>query len=270
MKHWARTTTVVILACLSALILSSVAIGSSIVIRFKDGTSVVYDLSKIESLTFSETAETQASLSSVPGKLVWSDEFEQGVSQVWEPIEVVGGKYNAFARVQSGSFVVSVPAGNYWGKTGLMTRNPLLTVDGAMENSPASVVFKFDPAGTTGFCLALSAYKDPDVWRVPNLWVAWVSHPTSGEARFAVVNTQGSEKAGSDGVQKTQALAPDTIRLQIRPGVVDVIPTGTGEPMTCQLGWLRTGTNIYVYVFSHPWDANLPASYTQQSVQVYR
>ena len=44
-----------------------------------------------------------------------------GLGEVWDKLQAVGGNFDKFARFDRGALVVDVPAGNYWGKTGVLS-----------------------------------------------------------------------------------------------------------------------------------------------------
>ena len=200
----------------------------------------------------------------VDGPILFAEMFDAGLSTAWEPVQVVGGNFARFASVGNGRLAVSVPAGNSWGKTGIMTRAAIFPLNAEMASRPLKLAFDFDANNTTGYIIALSQAKDADVWRVQNAWFHWGrSTPQQGTAYL--VNTQNSADKGGD--CKTSLRAPDRVTLAVRPGNVEAT-TSDGSKITAGISWLREGVPFYLYVFSHPWNQNEAASFVLKSVRI--
>jgi hypothetical protein len=194
-----------------------------------------------------------------------TEEFKGGkLSALWEPIGVAGGSFKRFARLDPGKLTVSVPAGNSWGKTGVMSREPLFTVEESMAKTPLTIDFAFGNDAGTGYCIVLSAVKDPDVWRQPNVWLHW-SRKSDEEGAFYFANTQDS---GEDyGEARTAAKADRMVTLSVSPETVKV-DTSQGKHLTGSFSWLKAGTPVHLYVFSHPLHAGGPAGLVLHSIRV--
>ena len=98
----------------------------------------------------------------------------------WEPIGVAGGDFSRFARWTSTGFVVDVPPKNSWGKTGLLSAEPVVLLDERAYRTPYRVNFKVDPRATTGFAVALGTDKRPDMWHTNRLWLSLVRQRDGG------------------------------------------------------------------------------------------
>lgn len=247
-------------AALLILLSAGVVLAATMVIRLQDGTTVSYDTAQVASVTFSEGAHSR----SAGGAPLFVEEFSDGLSSLWEPIQVVGGNFERFAAIVNGKLTVSVPAGNSWGKTGIMSRNPLFSVDANMAANPLRVSFEFDPAGTTGYIIALSQAKDPDVWRVQNAWFHW-GKPTLIEGKAYLVNTQNNGDKG--GETRTSGQAPGNVTLAVRPGGVEATMPN-GSRISAQISWLKAGVPVYLYVFSHPWNQHEAAALTLKAIRI--
>ncbi len=233
---------------------------STLVIKLTDGTALSYDTALISSMFF---ADSQAS--SQPGNApLLTEDFSSGLSTIWEQIQVVGGNFERFAKVSPGKLAVTVPAGNSWGKTGIMSRTPLFSVDAGMTDKPLKISFDFDQSATTGYVIALSQSKNADVWVTQNVWFHW-GKPTFIEGKAYMVNTQNQGDKG--GESKTPALAPKNVTLSIRPGAVEA-STSHSTKTEAQISWLKPGVPVYLYIFSHPWNQHEAASFTLKSIKV--
>jgi hypothetical protein len=179
---------------------------------------------------------------------------------------VVGGDFARFAKSAADSLDVSVPAGNHWGKTGIMSREQLFSVSKDMEENPLRIKLILDPDKTTGFCLALSEAKDADVWRQSNVW--FHSGRNSRTETFAyLVNTQNGGESYGD--VKGPGDMPEVVTLTIKPGYMRV-ETDTGMVKEGKFAWLKPGVSAYFYLFSHPKASGEAAAYALKSVKIYR
>ena len=88
----------------------------------------------------------------------------------WEPIGVAGGNFDSFARYADGALVVDVPAGNSWGKTGLLSAEPIVTLDSRVRIAPARIGLQLDPAIPQNLNVALSGRKLADMWLDHQAW----------------------------------------------------------------------------------------------------
>jgi hypothetical protein len=254
------TATTPVATAICIILTSCLAVASTMVIRLQDGTSVSYDTSQISSVSFADAPfSTQ---SGTPPLLM--ENFSSGLSTMWEPIQVAGGNFERFAAVTNGRLLVSVPIGNSWGKTGIMSRTPLFSVDATMADNPLKLTFEFDPSVTTGYVIALSPAKNPDVWTGQNIWFHW-GRPTLIEGKAYMVNTQNNGDKG--GESRTPSQAPKSVTLAVRPGGVEAV-TSHGTRIQAQISWLKTGVPVYLHIFSHPWNQSEAASLALTSIRI--
>ena len=204
----------------------------------------------------------ESALDDVEGPPVFLEDFGKGLGPAWEPYGVIGGDWQAFAKVGPSRMAVRVPAGHSWGKTGIMSKDPFLTLD----ERPVRVQVELDPAETTGVCVAFSQAKDYDIWRQQNIWLTWAkSSDTEGGAFFG--NTQnGGEQFGGF---KTALPAPKTISVTFQPGQAMLSLAG-GKKAVQKFSWLKPGTKLYFTVFSHPASEYAAVDLTVKSIKVYK
>ena len=190
-----------------------------------------------------------------------SSVFHGELGTAWDKLQAAGGNYDAFARGGGGVLVVDVPAGNNWGKTGIMSREPTLKV-GA---SPVSVIVRLDPARTSGFCVAFAASPHPDVWVLQNVWLTWTRTPAVVQADVWFGNTQN----GADGRLGEQIApgAPAELIFTFQPGRASVL-LPDGKTRTIEIGWLKEGTPLFTHVFAHAAEANRAAKLALTGVEV--
>lgn len=251
------------LAAAAAMSIAGTALAGTMIIRLKDGTSASYDTAQIESVRFSDAG---GSGSTREGRALFEERFAGNLSEAWEKIEVVGGNFSKFAINTATAFAVVVPAGNYWGKTGIMSRDRFFTVNSNMEENPLKIKLTFDPDKTTGFCLALSEGKNADVWVLGNMWFHF-GRKSATETFANFVNTQnGGENYGS---AEGPGESPETVTLTIKPGFIRA-ETSTGMVREGKFAWLKPGTSAYFYLFSHPAEVNGPAAFALKSIRMYR
>ena len=190
--------------------------------------------------------------------------FKSGYENTWDPSSVAGGNYDRFAKV-SGALIVSVPEGNTWGKTGVVSKTPFITIQEGKDAAPQKIEFVFDENDTTGFVIALSKDKAADVWWASNVWLHWSRRSVTAGA-FEFLNSQNSSE--SYGSTPTPAKAPAKVTLLIKPGSVR-FESSQGASKEGSFSWLKSGASAYLYIFSHPPTEGAAASFTLKSIKVY-
>ena len=251
----------------------SIVWGAPMTIVFNNGATVTYDTDEIKSITFSSAPTMPASSpSGSPFSIAQPtivEDFQNGLGDRWDPVAVVGGDFGRFARFDSGRLVVNVPQGNSWGKTGIQSKQPIFTVDRSFAAQPGLILIKTDPTLTTGFVITLASSWHNDVWVLQTVWVHVVSATDEGEGSVGFINTQGSEKYGSDGLLPIKpAKAPEWVGLKVYPGKVALQMSGMDSPAVIDMGWIGEGTPVYLQVFSHPRAEGGPAAVAIDQIQV--
>jgi hypothetical protein len=203
-----------------------------------------------------------------PEAAVFADDLSGGIAKNWTPIQAAGGDYAKFATTPSGDLYVNVPANNTWGKTGVRSTYYMFDVRDDMLTVPLGLTFDFVPARTSGFVIALSPSVWDDIWAYENFWAAFVRHPTAAGATANIANTQNS-KDTSKSLPNIPSEAPSTVSLSVRPGHVQMC-TSSGWGMEGDYAWMKTGTKVYAYVFSHPYDSGMPTQMDLTNVRADR
>lgn len=76
---------------------------------------------------------------------------------------------------------VTVPPGHSWGKTGILSNAPVLTLDGRLRSTPALVAVDTDPADrAASFAVALSGERTPEMWPGWRLWASLTRRADGG------------------------------------------------------------------------------------------
>ncbi|MHB1101399.1 MAG: SH3 domain-containing protein [Devosia sp.] len=96
--------------------------------------------------------------------------FDGSPNPAFEPGATAGGDFEAFARYEDGALVVEVPEGHGWGKTGLISVEPLVVLDERARETAVRLALKVDPARTSTFVLALSGDKAVEMWPSHQVW----------------------------------------------------------------------------------------------------
>lgn len=255
-------------ACFAVLVLVGVCIAATVSIHFNDGRTVKYDTSEVMSIMISDSGEGKVPGKPAEGNVLFTEDFNGDLSSVWEPMACAGGDYKRFAKVEDGKFSVNVPPNNSWGKTGIVSREPMFTVDSNMESKPLKLVFDFDSPRTTGYVIALSTAKAQDVWHHSNVWFYWLK-TSAINGVSGMVDTR-AEKETTSGQKVTPGQAPKTVTLAVYPERVEVtLPDGT-RLSSNKLSQLKVGNSVYLYVFSHPVNAGGPSALSLDSIKFTR
>jgi hypothetical protein len=255
------------------LVSAQVALATSVIVIFKDGTVAKFelpqDISQVQSITLSGDGTVAMTGSRQKFKeIVFSETFDQGLRNVWTPISAAGGDFPRFGRVEKGKVLVSVPAGNSWGKSGVRTLQPLFKVEDTMNANPMQIVLDFDPNNTAGYIAAIAPESHPDVVHAIQTWFHWYRRP-NGEAGMYIRNFRTGQSASLPPAAKTPTTAPQQVIFSVRPGNVEV-STSSGEKLVMLQEWLRPGTPVYLHVHSHPGPEGEPASFALETVTVGR
>ncbi|MFZ5483080.1 MAG: hypothetical protein ACOZB0_02515 [Pseudomonadota bacterium] len=182
---------------------------------------------------------------------------------VWDKLSAVGGNFDKFARFQGGSLVVDVPAGNGWGKTGLMAKQPMFKIG----KTPVTVTVTVDPSRTTGFAVAFAASQHPDVALIDNAWMSWVRN-AKGSGDLWLGNVQDAWAGRNKGVSgQTSGQSPASFVFTLEPGRISLQAAGQA-PLSVAIGWLKEGVAITPHLFTHPTESGKAASLALTGFQV--
>ena len=100
--------------------------------------------------------------------------FDGKESPLWEPFGREGGDFSKFARYQNGLLVVDVPAGNWWGETGIVSANPVLHPERFSDIAPYRFTVHADPARTSGFAIAFGSERVHNWWSHHTAWTSLI------------------------------------------------------------------------------------------------
>jgi hypothetical protein len=103
--------------------------------------------------------------------------FDGTLSPAWEPVGIAGGDFDAFARPSPEGLHINVPAGNVWGKTGLLSAAPLVTLDSLSSRTPTRIDLALDPGIGDTLNVALSWEKTPEMWPSHLAWYTLMPDP---------------------------------------------------------------------------------------------
>ncbi|MEA4882827.1 MAG: hypothetical protein VB144_04025 [Clostridia bacterium] len=147
--------------------------------------------------------------------------------------------------------MVSVPAGNSWGKTGVESKSPVFIVDGSFATRPGLVLVKLDPELTTSYVVALMPTWNYDPWFSRNVWVGASGATDKADGYVNLIDSQGAERYGTDGYLPIKPThAPAWIGFKVYPGRVEVCVPGMDDPAPMKADWIGEGTPIFLSVFS--------------------
>jgi hypothetical protein len=268
MKTKKKFALVLVTVCSGLFAMAGVCIAATIIINFNDGNTVKYDTSQIMSIMFSDGTEVKSPAKSVEGNILFTEDFNGGLSPMWEPMACAGGDYKRFAKVEDGKLYVNVPPNNSWGKTGIVSKDPMFTVDSNMASKPLKIVFDFDSSRTTGYVIALSTAKAQDVWHHSNVWFYWLK--TSAINGVAGMVDTRAEKETTSGQQVTPGQAPKTVTLSIYPERVDASLSDGTRLQSRKLSQLKVGNSLHLYIFSHPTNAGNPSAVSLDSIKIMK
>lgn len=106
--------------------------------------------------------------------------FDGQPGPAWLPIGIAGGDFSAFATFDGQALSVSVPEGHSWGKTGLLSAEPLLRTDERLLRTPTRIEVRLDPARPQNMVVALSDSADPEMWLTHRAWYTFTRLPDRG------------------------------------------------------------------------------------------
>lgn len=214
------------------------------------------------------SASAAGSIPGITGDPVIEDEFDGALSSLWTGIGYSGGDFQKFAKLEDGVLKVFVPQGSGLGRTGIMSTAPLFTVNRAMKSDPVRILIEFDQNATDNLVVALSAVKDANAWKLPNLWVFWNRITGTDSSHFGISSIQGEGDYRTNS-QKKGRPAPHYLLLTIWPGKAELKDPDTNESFDGSYSWLKEGTAAYLYVFANPIMQGNAAKMAVRSIRVY-
>ena len=197
--------------------------------------------------------------------------FAGGQTGLFLPHQANGGVFDKHARYEDGELIVDVPAGNGWGKAGLLTNDPLIWLDDFHDDAEVRVTFALDPARTTGFGVALAQPgwggvrgNDPGF---PGMRFYWIREKDglSARADFHI----DPHRDGDFSRQAVPPAAPESVTFILTPGRASVEMDGV-KIAEREAADVSDGSGFRIYAFSHPADVNLPAKMALKGIRVTR
>ena len=176
--------------------------------------------------------------------------FSGTLGDVWSKYSAAGGNYDSFATLTDGALVVDVPAGNRQGKTGIVSREPVVWLDEFGDGASSTTTFTFDPKRTSSFAIALSQASDmantyPDPWGLEGMYLHWQPKP-DGQGATLHVWDHSKITTGEQHIDMAAA-QPGEMRLIVTPGKLK-IETDTGQPVEVAFGMAVAGAGFYLHI----------------------
>jgi hypothetical protein len=177
--------------------------------------------------------------------------FAGDLGAAWLPVSVAGGDFAAFATAAPGRLAVDVPAGHGWGKTGVRSIDPIFGREAAAGRTEA-LSFRFDPAATDAFVLALADRDGDDEWGTQLFRFAWSPLPEGGSVALLFVRQAEVWR------MPVAVRAPDRIDLVLDPSGSAAILLPDGRRMEAALPALPP-EGFRIHAIAHPANAEQPA-----------
>ncbi len=96
--------------------------------------------------------------------------FDGTMGTAWEPAQIAGGDFAAFARFEDGALKVDAPKGHSWAKTGLLSTAPVVKLDHRVTMAPTRLTLTLDPTQRQNLVVALSGDKVAEMWPGHVVW----------------------------------------------------------------------------------------------------
>ncbi len=175
-----------------------------------------------------------------------------------------GGDFVKHARLGRDGLTVEAPKDSGWAKVGVRSPGALFFLDRWSEGASAELVFKFDPARTTGFVIALTAPGAPPGGEpdAPALTLHWRRNANGAGARATMYLSPAREPAFD-----AQLLdpAPEEVRIVLSPDGARVIAEGWPDRSR---PWdvLQEGQGLRVWTYAHPDQNGQPVRMALRSI----
>ncbi len=172
----------------------------------------------------------------------------------WGELALAGGDFKSFARSEGGILVIDVPENNGWGKTGIWSPEPLVPASDAANPTQRTLKFRFDPARTNSFVLALSSRAHPDEWGAHDARVAWSVAEDGQSSRLTLWIRQVEIMSARLG-----PAAPAELALSLSPDGSIEAGVSSGERVTAVMPQDAAAKALHVYALAHAPGAQKPA-----------
>ncbi len=103
--------------------------------------------------------------------------FDGAMNGTWQQLQLAGGDFAGFARFADGALVVDAPENHSWAKVGLLSADPLVTLDHRVETQPMRLAVTLDPNKPEDLVVALAGNKMEEMWFDHVVWFSLVYLP---------------------------------------------------------------------------------------------
>ena len=150
--------------------------------------------------------------------------FDGDMADAWLPYQADGGRFKDFAKVEGGMFVVDVPEGNGWGRTG-MHSNASVVASPRLTGAGERLSVQLDPHGTSDAVISLvpADAKADDEWRYHHVRVGVHLESEDGPRTLTLWIAQQAV------MTREIAEVPERIDLVLRPDDAVIVTDGSGK-----------------------------------------
>lgn len=150
--------------------------------------------------------------------------FAGDMSEMWAPYQADGGKFKNFAKIENGMFIVDVPEGNSWGRTGMYTNATVVEHPRGTQHG-VRLTALLDPGASTDLVLSLvpAEARTDEEWRFHDVRVGMHLETVDGPRTLTLWIEQQ--------VVMTREIAevPERIDLVLRPDDAVVVTDAGGK-----------------------------------------
>jgi hypothetical protein len=190
--------------------------------------------------------------------------FSGEPTPAFEPAAVAGGDFAAFARYADGALRIDVPAGHSWGKTGLISAEPLVRLDDRARQTPLRLTLTVDPDQTATFTVALAGDKVEEMWPGHIAWFALTLMPETGDYRIAIHASAYNDRFRTVPAAWVDAYWDGTLEYDVADNLACMrMPPG---PNLCAAMPTGVGGAYYATIMAHAPVADAPTSLVLRSI----
>lgn len=192
--------------------------------------------------------------------------FDGAMNPAWEPAAVAGGNFDAFASFSGGVLEIDVPERSWWGKTGLLSAEPLVLLDQRVHVTPTRIEITLARGQRHNLAAALSGTKSPDMWPDHKAWYTLSYLP---EREVWVMGMRHSPYHDWSREIDAEWMATKWDgRLHIDIGLGRTVLSIPGGPAVGGPASVVEGTRLYATVIANPPKENAAAHLALRQVRV--
>lgn len=192
--------------------------------------------------------------------------FEGKMNPVWEPAATAGGNFDAFARFDDGALVIDVPERSSWGKTGLLSAEPLVKLDQRAVFAPTRIEIALVPGQRHNLVVALSGTKSPEMWPDHKAWYTLSYVP--GRDVWVMGMRHSPYQDWSREIDAGWMATAWDGRLWIDVGAGRTVLSIPGGPAVGGSADLVEGANLFATVIAHAPKEHAPAHLALRQVSI--